>query len=1034
MSEIKLISPLLDNYDIGGSISDHKGVSCYPAMKKETTERYIIKNVSIPASRTQLDALLLTGAYPDADTASAYFKEIADATVAELEALRALSQSEGFTAYDNWQVEKKENSAGYDVCMIGTYKYSLRKFLQHQPITHLAAVNLGLDLCQALSVCRNAGYLYVDLKPNNIYVEDRNYMIGDLGFLRLDGLKYATLPERYCSQYTAPEALDVFGTLTTTLDIYALGLILYQAYNGGALPFNGEFAPSERFEPPIFADYEMTEIILKACDPDPAARWQDPVEMGQALVSYMQRNGANDTPIVPPAVEIPDETFDSETDTDTSDTESVSQDIPVDEDISDVVQFLADYADDTDTIGDVDLSDIALIDSTDDIPAAEQPETVDPEIDLSFLNDLPADDTSPENNLQDVDYDEVSEDISQILSQADALVAAPVPDLAVAPDGVAVEDIAMDANSEPQADAEDALTDEAEIESITQCAEGMQDPLDDVCDSEEKLSNEDQNKPAEESLEEADAEDEIPAEVTEAELEAAMLRKAQKRKKVVGWILTIIIFLLIAAITAVGFFYYKNIYLLPIDNITVDGNESSMVVQVDTDIDEAILSVICSDSHGNQISAPVVNGSATFANLTPDTAYTVRILVDGFHRLTGETAASYSTPAQTNIVQFSAVTGSEDGSAIISFDLEGPDTGAWQLQYTADGEDTKTVDVLSHMVTLNGLTVGKEYAFTLLPGEGMYVTGLTETKFTASNLIYPCNVIITSCVDGKLTATWEAPEGINVPSWTVRCYDDGQYNQTAITTETTVTFTDVDPSRSYTVEVTAAGMSVNERAFMSPNAITVSNFTVDSSVPNHLTLSWETNTTVPGEGLVVLYSLDGSDTQNSVTCTDNTVQITPVVPGATYSFKIQQANGVAVLSAPLSCQVPDAQDFSGYGMTRGTMSFQLCNRPDGDSWKWTDLSDSDITSTFAVGQRIGILGQLHGKYGISNDPITAVFVIKDADGNLVCYSSETETWSNMWELSYGEIDIPQIPSDPGSYTVTVYFNGLYVTQKSFTIV
>lgn len=1030
MSEIKLISPLLDDYDIGGSISDHTGVSCYPAMKKETTDRYIIKNVSIPASRTQLDALLLTGAYPDADSASAYFREMADATVAELETLKMLSKSDGFTAYDNWQIEKKENSAGYDVCMIGTYKYSLRKFLQHQPITHLAAVNLGLDLCQALSVCRKAGYLYVDLKPNNIYVEDRNYMIGDLGFIRLDGLKYATLPEKYCSQYTAPEALDVFGILTPTLDIYALGLILYQAYNGGALPFAGEFAPIERFDPPIFADYEMTEIILKACDPDPAARWQDPDEMGQALVSYMQRNGANDTPIVPPVIEIPDESFDNVTEPDTCEVESVTQDLPIDKDISDVVQLLADYEADMGVIGNMDLSDISTIDTTDDIHVAEQLEPENPEVDLSFLNDLPVDDTSPENNLLNVAYDEVSEDISQIMSQADELVAAHVPNPVVAPGSVTIEDNPMDTSSDLQEDTEDTLTDEAELESQSQHAEDMQESLDDVCDPDEILHDDEK----EESSEESDAEAESPSEVNESELESTMLRKAQKRKKVVGWILTIIIFLLIAAITAVGFFYYKNIYLLPIDDITVDGNESSMIVQVDTDIDEAILSVICSDSHGNQISAPVVNGSATFANLTPDTAYTVRILVDGFHRLTGETAASYSTPAQTNVVQFSAVTGSEDGSAIISFDLEGPDTGAWQLQYCADGEDAKTVDVLSHMVTLTGLTVGKEYSLMLLPGEGMYVTGLTETKFTASNLIYPCNVIITSCIDGKLTATWNAPEGIEVPSWTVRCYDDGEYNQTTITTETTATFTDVDSSRSYTVEVTAAGMSVNERAFMAANAITVSNFTVDSSIPNLLTLSWETGTSVPGEGYVVLYSLDGSDTQNSVTCTDNTVQITPIVPGATYNFKIQQANGIAVLSAPLSYQVPDAQDFSGYGMTRGTMSFQLCNRPEGDSWKWTDLSDSDITSTFAVGQRIGILGQLHGKYGISNDPITAVFVIKDADGNLVCYSSETDTWSNMWELSYGEIDIPQIPSDPGSYTVTVYFNGLYVTQKSFTIV
>ena len=1032
MSEIKLISPLLDDYDIGGSISEHKGVSCYPAMKKETTDRFIIKNVSIPASQTQLEALLLTGAYPDVESASVYFKDVADATVDELETLGKLSQLEGFTGYDSWQVEKKEHSAGYDVCMIGTYKYSLRKYLQHQPITHLAAVNLGLDLCQALAACRDAGFLYVDLKPNNIYVDDRKYQIGDLGFIRLDSLKYATLSDRYCSQYTAPEALDVLSTLTSTLDIYALGLILYQAYNGGALPFTGEYAPAQRFEPPIFADYEMSEIILKACDPDPDARWQDPVELGHALVSYMQRNGANDTPIVPPVIEIPDEIFEENIENVADLSEPEAQETADDMDMSDVKQLLGDYTDDIQVNEDeLDISGMEFsLDINDQ--ATETEAAVDPDMDLSFLNDLPTDDTSPENNLENVAYEEVSNEISQILSQADELMAAPVPEPVVAPEGTSVEDIAFDEVEEILEETSDSA-DETQETADALPEEENYNPSDTVVipDSEEitEDSADAETDPNEAEPEAVDSE-EVAEEISEEEL----ARKAQKRKKVVGWILTIIIFLLIAAITAVGFFYYKNIYLLPIDDITVDGNETSMVVQVDTDIDEALLSVICSDSHGNQISAPVVNGSATFANLTPDTAYTVRILVDGFHRLTGETAASYSTPAQTNIVQFSAVTGSEDGSAIISFNLEGPDTGSWQLQYSAEGEESQIVDVLSHMVTLSGLTVGKEYTFTLLPGEGMYVTGLTQIQFTASNLVYPHNVLITSCVDGKLTASWDAPEGISVPSWTVRCYDDGQYNQTTITAETTATFEDVDPSRSYTVEVTAAGMSVNERAFMSENAITLSNFVTDTSVPNVLTLSWDTNTPAPAEGFVVLYNVDGSESQSSVTCTENTVQITPVVPGATYNFKVQQANGIAVLSAPLTCQVPDAQDFSGYGMTRGTMSFQLCNRPEGESWNWTNLSDSDITSTFAVGQRIGILGQLHGKYGVSSDPITAVFVIRDAEGNLVCYSAETRAWSDMWEMSYGEIDIPQIPTEPGSYTVTMYFNGLYVTQKSFTIV
>lgn len=998
MSELQLISPLLDNYDVGGSIGEHNGVSCYPAMKKETNDRYIIKKVSIPASQTQLDALLLTGAYPDAASALDYYQGIADETVCELEILKQLSQADGFLSYENWQLCAKEDSVGFDVYMLSTYKYTLRKYLQHRPITHLAAVNLGLDICSALSTCRKAGYIYVDLKPNNIYVMDeRNFCIGDLGFIRLDTLNYTTLPDRYCSQYTAPEAYDALSSLTSTLDTYALGLILYQAYNGGELPFKSQHAPEERFPSPMYADYEMAEIILKACDPDPSNRWQDPSELEQALISYMQRNGVNDTPITPPVIEIHEDFPVS--DSEDSDEGTIEETTAVEAD-PDAVED-AENTDDLDiltVLDDIDLSDIDL----NDIPE---------------LDELISDETSPENNITEVAYDEVSDELSEILSQADELAAYPLPDPVVAPEATSIEDITLDEDSDT---IEEFVEDsEEETEDTDDINVSLEETLV-VPDVEENSSDEEFDETNNEDEDEFDNGDDL-------------LEKKPKNRKFINWLLTFIIFLLIASIAAIGFFYYKNIYLLPIDSITVDGSDSSMVVQVDSDIEEHMLSVICSDSHGNQISAPVVNGTATFANLTPDTAYTVRVLVEGFHRLTGATAASYSTPAQTNVIEFIAVTGAEDGSVNLRFTVEGPDTGNWNIQYYTDGEEAKTVEAYSNMVKLTGLTVGKEYTFILVPGEDMYVTGITEIKFVASNLVYAENVIITSCVNNQLTVQWDAPAEVEVPSWTVRCYNDVDYNQTAITAETTAVFDGVDPASNYTIEVAAAGMSVSERAFMTENAVTISDFTADASSSDVLNLTWNSNNGIPDGGWVLLYSVAGSDTQSSVACTDNSAQITPYVPGATYNFKLQQANGVPVLSAPLSCQTPEAQDFSGYGMTRGTMSFQLCRRPEGESWSWSNLDDSDFTSTFVSGDRISILGQLHGKYGVSNDMITSLFVIKNAEGQIVSHSSFAKTWSNMWELSYSEIDIPQVPTEPGNYSVTMYFNGNFVTQKEFTI-
>ena len=84
MSEPKLISPMLDNFLMGDPISDHAGVRCCPAMMQDTEERYIVKIISNPATQQRLEALLLTGAYPDAQSAKVYFKELSDDVVDEI--------------------------------------------------------------------------------------------------------------------------------------------------------------------------------------------------------------------------------------------------------------------------------------------------------------------------------------------------------------------------------------------------------------------------------------------------------------------------------------------------------------------------------------------------------------------------------------------------------------------------------------------------------------------------------------------------------------------------------------------------------------------------------------------------------------------------------------------------------------------------------------------------------------------------------------------------------------------------------------
>ena len=78
MSESNLVSPLLDGFALGAPMSSRPGVCCCPAMKEGSDQKYIVKILSMPASQTQLDALLLTGAYKDPAAALDYYRQSVD--------------------------------------------------------------------------------------------------------------------------------------------------------------------------------------------------------------------------------------------------------------------------------------------------------------------------------------------------------------------------------------------------------------------------------------------------------------------------------------------------------------------------------------------------------------------------------------------------------------------------------------------------------------------------------------------------------------------------------------------------------------------------------------------------------------------------------------------------------------------------------------------------------------------------------------------------------------------------------------------
>lgn len=1070
MSEAINDTPILDALIIGDPISQHHGVKCCPAIHESTDERYIVKILSIPASQVQLDALLLTGAYPTPAHALEYFRERAEEVVEEVSVLKRLHAMEGFLPYTHAEVRKSEDGVGYQVYLVSPYKRSLGRQMQLEPLTHLGAVNLGLDLCAALAICRRAGYLYIDLKPSNVFITpNQGYRISDLGFISLKSLKYASYPEQYRSAYTAPEIADAMSSLNTRIDIYALGLILYQVYNNGELPV----ATDGAFPPPAYADYEIAEIIMKACDPNPAKRWADPLQMGQAIVAYMQRNSVNDTPIVPPPVELPPEPEAEEPQQpETAPEPEIPDDVgAILDSILQDISPMAEIAVEKPEIPAVE--EVAPEEESPVVPAAEEaaaeeeppvipvaediiseeesPVTdediadVDPALDLSFMDELPEDETVPtEESAAGIEDGLVSDEVQQILARADELISHELPEPAVAPEPIDVPFPAPITLPDETEDEEAAFPDEGAVPADEVPAEDMPEDEEaeaagavlpaDLADEEVPPAvSEEEISPEEEFYEdEEDDWDYSDAEYRISEYYSDEERlRAHRPTRVRNLLLIAACVALLAALITGGVLFYKFYYLQPVDALNISGSVDSLTAVINSDIKDDLLTVVCTDTYGNTHTGDVINGRAHFTNLTPNTQYRVQLQISGFHRLDGITSGSFTTAAQTEILNFNAVAGPEDGSVILSFAVNGPEAESWTVAYSTGNKAETTVEFTGHTITITDLIVGNEYLFRLIPNDDQYLTGTWQLHYTAQQIVYAQELSIRSCAGGTLVAVWTVPEGLEGQSWNVRCYNDNGYDQTITTTDAQVQFTELDHAYGYTVEVTAVGMTQSATATVTANPITITALTATPEKNNVLKLDWTYSGEAPTEGWILEYSIDGG-TPITVPCMENTAQVVKY-PGSKYDINVRPASEVTCYGKPLIYEVEKAAKFSKYGVTADDMSFYMCLTPKKANWDRFDVPAPDYKTSFKVGVKASFLVELWKNYQKSDDKVTVTYIIRTDAGAPVSLNSVDSTWNKMWDKKFCELDIPQMPETAGKYTVEIYFNGQKVTKEAFSV-
>lgn len=158
-----------------------------------------------------------------------------------------------------------------------------------QPLEKVA--HIGMQICDALEAASCKGIVHRDLKPENIFLIERH---GDVDFVKVldfgiskfhDGIGGSTKTGELMGTpyYMAPEQVRGERNITHVADIYALGVIFYQALTGD-VPFDGNTLP---------------ELILKIASEE-APRLDDRIgdapEAVVSLISRMLAKSAHDRP------------------------------------------------------------------------------------------------------------------------------------------------------------------------------------------------------------------------------------------------------------------------------------------------------------------------------------------------------------------------------------------------------------------------------------------------------------------------------------------------------------------------------------------------------------------------------------------------------------------------------------------------------------------------------------------------------------------------------------------------------------------
>ena len=275
----------------------------YKVKREEFGETFYsaVKVIGIPNDKQEIQEFINEG--QTSGSIRYYYESVAKGLMNEIKVLEELKSAGNVVNIEEFEIQERKEEIGWDVYIRMELLKSLNEYRQGRQMEWEEVEKLGLDICKALEYCERRKIVHRDIKLSNIFVDDYgDFKLGDFGIARQMERTQSTMSQKGTQKYMAPEVWAGNQKSSYNVDIYSLGLVMYQLLNRNRMPFeplDREYLTyqekdeafrkrlrGEEILPPVDAPEGLGKIIVKACEADRNERYQSAHEMYTDLMEW----------------------------------------------------------------------------------------------------------------------------------------------------------------------------------------------------------------------------------------------------------------------------------------------------------------------------------------------------------------------------------------------------------------------------------------------------------------------------------------------------------------------------------------------------------------------------------------------------------------------------------------------------------------------------------------------------------------------------------------------------------------------------